>query len=495
MKLKYYFLPLAFFMLFEIFVSELYSQGIMWDRAQRVTSGYVDRNPSFDTKYANSCGIKGFTFLVFERVNSLSNSDICVIKFNFDSAFGGVKYLTNNSKINRNPKISWNSYNYLDSVSIALVVWETVENNRVNIYGCSYSNYAWSLPFSIDTGAGIKANPKVNYSSGQVFSIVYENSGDIIFKQIDVITHNVSNSFNLTSTDTSECKSPCVSSSNSNPKYLVFYQRQKPNREYAIYYKKATSSFDWTGDSVTTVGNNIHPEIASSFLNAVVFESKRNEKYAIFSYVYSYNIYQIYYNPSFNYSNFQNYFFPMITKVYSLFQCVLRQSNDYMKLMFGFGDGQFLDSMIVSDTSHKPVVTMGNGIFPPQQTYPYQMVWTVYNKDSAGFSMLYALGKNIYITDIRKTGEEIPGNYNLSQNYPNPFNPSTNIKFQIPENSFIKISIYDNTGKEIETLVNDNLSAGEYEVKWDAGKYSSGVYYYRLQSGDFQDTKRMVLLK
>lgn len=105
--------------------------------------------------------------------------------------------------------------------------------------------------------------------------------------------------------------------------------------------------------------------------------------------------------------------------------------------------------------------------------------------------------KNIvYFTGINtKQLSSIPSDYKLFQNYPNPFNPSTNIKFQIPGNSFITVKIFDVLGREVETLLNEPLSAGTFEINWNAADFPSGIYFYKLTAGDFSDTKRMILLK
>ena len=88
-----------------------------------------------------------------------------------------------------------------------------------------------------------------------------------------------------------------------------------------------------------------------------------------------------------------------------------------------------------------------------------------------------------------------PDKYSLSQNYPNPFNPVTNIDFTVPKSSIVKLSVYDAQGKLIENIVNSELSTGTYRAEWDASKYSSGVYFYKLESSDFIQVKRMVLIK
>ena len=85
--------------------------------------------------------------------------------------------------------------------------------------------------------------------------------------------------------------------------------------------------------------------------------------------------------------------------------------------------------------------------------------------------------------------------YKLEQNYPNPFNPNTKIKFSIPESRNVSLKIYSISGREIGALVNENLNAGSYEVTFNAGYFPSGVYYYKIQAGNFTETKKMMLIK
>jgi hypothetical protein len=90
---------------------------------------------------------------------------------------------------------------------------------------------------------------------------------------------------------------------------------------------------------------------------------------------------------------------------------------------------------------------------------------------------------------------QVPGNFALYQNYPNPFNPTTSIKYTIAEESFVIIKIYNIIGSEIATLVNDKLSAGNHEINFDASSLSSGAYIYKIQAGNFSETKKMILNK
>ena len=118
--------------------------------------------------------------------------------------------------------------------------------------------------------------------------------------------------------------------------------------------------------------------------------------------------------------------------------------------------------------------------------YPYDFIIS---------SFSYPKAINIVITSVAKDGGNIPKEYRLFQNYPNPFNSSTRIRFSLPKGVFVRLVIYDALGKEVETIVNEYLNAGTYEVVWDASKYPSGVYYYRLHTAEYVDAKEMILVK
>ncbi|MBK8549813.1 MAG: T9SS type A sorting domain-containing protein [Ignavibacteria bacterium] len=90
---------------------------------------------------------------------------------------------------------------------------------------------------------------------------------------------------------------------------------------------------------------------------------------------------------------------------------------------------------------------------------------------------------------------EIVRSYELSQNFPNPFNPVTNINFSIPNSSNVVLKVFNNMGQEIETLVNEKLNAGSYQVDWNAVNYTSGIYYYKIQTEGFIETRKMLLIK
>jgi hypothetical protein len=90
---------------------------------------------------------------------------------------------------------------------------------------------------------------------------------------------------------------------------------------------------------------------------------------------------------------------------------------------------------------------------------------------------------------------DIVTTYNVSQNFPNPFNPSTKIQFQIPNDSFVNLIVYNILGSEVATIVNEEKTAGSYEVEFIASDLASGIYFYTLEAGSYVETKKMILLK
>ncbi len=128
------------------------------------------------------------------------------------------------------------------------------------------------------------------------------------------------------------------------------------------------------------------------------------------------------------------------------------------------------------------------------------VVWQDYR--SGNNFDIYEMGFNTTgLIGIKTISEQMPSHYTLSQNYPNPFNPSTVIKFQVTGSGIVKLSIYDILGKEVSTLLNQQLNPGTYEANWNASDFPSGVYFYKLVVGDntnnggFIATKKMILIK
>ena len=119
---------------------------------------------------------------------------------------------------------------------------------------------------------------------------------------------------------------------------------------------------------------------------------------------------------------------------------------------------------------------------------------------ASGYASSY-LSQNEILSDtlnpigVIQNGNSVPEKFVLMQNYPNPFNPETKISFELPVNAFVKISVYDLTGKVIAVPHSGDLSAGSYTLNWSAAGISSGIYFYRLETEKYSDTKKMIVVK
>lgn len=188
----------------------------------------------------------------------------------------------------------------------------------------------------------------------------------------------------------------------------------------------------------------------------------------------------------------------------------------------GFANVKFLDSLMIMVSTSTPTI--------PAFTSAATLFWPASSSDTLWSRKAYRLtdfpgvtpGSNIYIgfrekvsdnensgaailldlvqvnaiaTSIQQQSGQAPESYSLSQNYPNPFNPSTSINFDIVEKGFVSLKVYDMIGREVADLISKELDAGSYSFNFDAGKLNSGIYFYKLQTGNFVETKKMMLIK
>lgn len=131
-------------------------------------------------------------------------------------------------------------------------------------------------------------------------------------------------------------------------------------------------------------------------------------------------------------------------------------------------------------TSGNQIVSQGNKLFAAMTGSTTGGVW-IYTDST--------------LSEIVPIGNDIPKDFELKQNFPNPFNPSTNIKFSTAKDEFVSIKVFDMLGKEVKSLVNEFLKAGKYSVKFNGDRLSSGVYFYKMNSGKVNIQRIMVLIK
>jgi formylglycine-generating enzyme required for sulfatase activity/ligand-binding sensor domain-containing protein len=122
-------------------------------------------------------------------------------------------------------------------------------------------------------------------------------------------------------------------------------------------------------------------------------------------------------------------------------------------------------------------------------SYPYLRDYSIYSND--GFRCVQGLQVGTAVNGENR----MPHAFGLAQNYPNPFNPSTTIEYSTPQQSQVTVKVFDLLGREVTVLVNEKKDAGQYSVQWNASGFSSGLYFYTLQAGEFRESKRMLLIK
>jgi hypothetical protein len=124
---------------------------------------------------------------------------------------------------------------------------------------------------------------------------------------------------------------------------------------------------------------------------------------------------------------------------------------------------------------------------------PADVITEVHENNNKGFRILEVEG-TVGVDAVKDP--LLPGSYSLKQNYPNPFNPQTTIAYDLPRADQVELVVYNTLGQKVATLVSEKQAAGSYRVEWNAGRYASGIYYYKLKCAcGFTQTRKLVILK
>jgi len=187
--------------------------------------------------------------------------------------------------------------------------------------------------------------------------------------------------------------------------------------------------------------------------------------------------------------------------------CTYQTENDQLQILTSTNGGTTWVSLITLNGGvGGPLVTAPPQLAeftPTANQWKYQRLALPIGINKIQFNAITAYGNNLFIDSIcYKPGiiginnnNGIAENFSLSQNYPNPFNPSTQISFSLPKAADVKLVVFDILGREVITLVNEFKQAGNHSIEFNASTLSSGVYFYRLVTDNFTDTKKMLLIK
>jgi len=487
------------------------AKGQPWNSPVRLTTGYIDKNPCFGNNGIWNFGLFAWEFMAFERKDGPNNC-ICVLKINLMGVVDTVTYIVRNTYSNRNPCIDYENHTsspFPPDISNSMLVWESNQSGNWDVYGSKWNvQTGWTNPEPIVNTSENEIGPRViNIDTGS-YALVYEKNNDIYFKLYDNQVWLPDT--NLTAFEPENCSHPNISLMGYIPPnpLIVTYEKQVTNTQKKIMYRITSDFVTWSQpDTIASLGINRNCTFSfmwdSSFYPATrcIFESSREGNWNIYMTTIKSTNFNKYQQCVIRDQNTQNKNYVVGAIFPGWFQWTftysfLRISHD--SIFVRIGDYQNIrDSIFIDDTSKQTTLCMNRGVLWSFDA----ILWTVYNKDSANYTNLYAYPVNWHLEGVQKISSEIPNGYKLSQNYPNPFNPVTKIKFDVPldsrlrGNDIVILKIFDVLGREIATLVNEKLQPGSYETEWDASNYPSGVYFCKLITPVFSETRKMVLVK
>jgi hypothetical protein len=425
---------------------------------------YYKRSTNNGTNWSNDIKLTNDPGASFEPAIALSGTYLHVVWYDNRHGYYEIYYkrssnegtdwgpdtrLTNYSEDSKSPSL------YAIGSAVHLV-WTDWRDRNWEIYYKRSVNYgsSWTSDIRLTNSAGFSEHPMIVVSnSGNIIHVVWQDSRDDLVNHTYEIYYKRSTDGGVTwSSDTrltnaaNQSRWPCIALWGS-VLHLVWTDARNGNDD--IYYKKSTNDGATWGPDIRLTTNStpqIQPSIALSYTGGtivhIVWDDWRHGN-----------------------SNREVYY---------------RKSIDAGT---NWGPEERL--------TNSGAIIEGTCVAVAFQTV--HIVWSDWRHDNV--EIYYKRNPLGNITEIENISSKIPDKYSLHQNFPNPFNPVTNIEFDLPKESFVKLFIYDALGKELSVLVNQNLAAGSYKIDWDASSYSSGIYYYKLQASEFTETKKMILLK
>lgn len=416
----------------EIYYKRSTDEGMNWSTGTRLT------NDTSDSKLPSIIVSGLLVHVVWEEYRD-GNSEIYYKR----STDGGTTWgadirLTNDFALSELPSISVSG--------LALhVVWNDYRDTNYEIYykRSTDGGITWEADMQLTSDPANSVYPAIAVSDSVVHAVWFDDrdgNDEIYYKRSTDGGKNWEADTRLTNSSYLSWV-PSVSVSNSDV-HVVWTDDRDGNDE--TYYKRSTDGgITWEQDTRLTnnSANSWNPSIsvAGKFLHLVWWDDRDGNA-------------EIYY----------------------------KQSTDS-----GLNWGMDTRLSNAPDFSNRPSISVSDSVLHVVWRDFRDQNWEIYYKRFSSGNM----------TSVKNPVSELPEGYKLEQNYPNPFNPSTKISFRISYPGFVSLKVYDVLGKEVATLVNEEKPSGEFEVEFVAGRLSSGIYFYKLQSGNFSQTKKMLLLK
>ncbi|MBK7255283.1 MAG: T9SS type A sorting domain-containing protein [Ignavibacteria bacterium] len=407
---------------------------------------------------------------------------------------GGVSWSAD-MQLTNDPASSWNP-SVTVSGSVVHVVWQDDRNGNTEIYykRSIDEGGSWEADTRLTNNASSSVSPSVTVSGPAVHVVWFDNrdgNEEIYYKRSLDFGGSWGTDIRMTN-NSAISRNPSVTASGS-AAHVVWEDNREGNWE--IYYKGSIDEgVNWDPDTRLTnnTANSWYPSVSSSGSDVhIVWSDDRDGNL------------EIYYKGSINKgvnwdadtrltNNSAASRTPSVSVSGQAVHVVWDDRRGgasgeiYYKRSTDAGVSWIADTQLtVNFASQNPSVSVsGTAVYVVWKDYR-DGNWEIYSKRNP-------TGNPIGIINI---SSEIPKDFSLGQNYPNPFNPATKIKFALRNTSFTNLVIYDGLGREVETIVNEQLNAGSYEADWNASNFPSGVYFYKLTTGDFSKTNKMLLIK
>lgn len=457
------------------------------------SSTYDYKNPvfSFEFYYFNTS-----SWIAYER-HSGSHSDIVVRRASYSSYDDEIVVTNTTNALNINP-----------SINKGIIVWQSNARGNWDIYCSVLTGENWSAPVLVDSSTADETDPVIKKNTGNqsFYYLAYKRNNSIGFKRYTT-SSGIWDNDTLVTDGVNEDITPVIMSGNFSNQSVIYFLRKysggftKLNQK--VFYDNYTGGHVTWENTFEIYQPNPQNNLSLSYSN-----------YEFLTYSYDTLGKSNVLITSLNGQNIKGVvtkgvpgkhlrgkgtFMPIITDDVNYFFTAftaLSKFSDSLCLTFinrpsTFNNNPMYKKIYIGDTNTIIRFDVSQPIY--SSTYYYR-IKTVWEKTSGGRTSLVESYLTDYLSDISNNNSTADG-FHLIQNYPNPFNPVTNLEFIIPDMGFVSFKVYNALGKEIRNLVNEIRPAGTYKIEFDGSDLPSGVYFYKLKTGDFIETKRMILLK
>jgi len=379
------------------------------------------------------------------------------------------------------------------------ITWQDSRNGNSEIYykRSTDNGITWETDVRLTNNSAVSEYPKITVD-GSAVSVIWRDtrSGnyEIFYKRSIDGGNTWSADTMLTEHSTGLAASISLTSTGLN--LHVAWSDTRHNDDYEIYYKRSTNGgISWGADTrltnelrisespaITSNSSEVHLtwiDLRDSNINSEIYYKRSTDNGNTWGADSRLTVYAYAMNPAILLSG---------TIVHLSWHTVTGSEIHYQRSLNNGSTWQMSAQLSNSFSgAYQPNIAVTGS--------KAHIIWHDVRNGSTNSELYYDFnptGNSIGITNL---STEIPAGYLLSQNFPNPFNPFTNIEFAIQTSGNVKLIVFDMLGREVETLVNENLTAGTYKADWNASNYSSGVYFYKLQADEFAEIRKMVLVK